>query len=256
MSFQLNNILVGKVCIKLDSIDSTQSYLQTLCSKTKPVDGTAILTYHQTNGYGQNHSPWQSEPNANIALSFIVYPNWLQITDIHFFNKAIALAVKKSVIDHISQPAYIKWPNDIIVENKKIAGILIQSTLNSNGIDRIITGIGINVNQKRFSIDLAHAVSFASLTHQDFVLDKITHQVLYNLNLYLQMVKEKQWQTINTEYHECLFLWKQKVSFEFQGHTLSGILEGVDDDGALLISHSDGEAKYLNGQIKLIWKEN
>ena len=120
-----NTLFVGKVCVKLDSVASTQTYLKNLYAKSKPIEGTAILSYNQTAGYGQRNNSWETQNGLNIALSLVLLPAFLNPDKQYYLSMAVALAVKKAVEELSQQKVKLKWPNDIMVGDRKISGILI-----------------------------------------------------------------------------------------------------------------------------------
>ncbi len=170
----MKTLFVGQNCIHLKSIDSTNSYASELLSRIKPAEGTLIYTLDQQNGRGQRGNTWDSEPNKNVASSFILYPAFLQADRQFLLNKIISLAVADLMAELLdssdkTKEVKIKWPNDIYVGKKKIAGILIENTLRENHIQNAVIGIGININQTAFNNDI-NAVSLKLITNTEFDL--------------------------------------------------------------------------------------
>lgn len=155
MSF---NIPVGEHIIELSSIDSTNNYLSKLINETNVPNGTVILTYNQTKGRGQRGNTWNSAPNKNLSCSYLINLKKIRISDVFLISMAVANAIHKFISVHFKN-GFIKWPNDILVDNKKICGVLIENNISGKLISQSVIGIGINVNQEIFD-NLPHATSF------------------------------------------------------------------------------------------------
>jgi len=135
--------------IELDSIDSTNNYLSKLNNTTKLSNGTVILAYNQTNGRGQRGNTWSTIPHQNLTFSLFYTPDDLKIDHVFLISMATANAIHQYLASKQLQST-IKWPNDILVDKKKIAGILIENTIQQTNIHSSIIGIGLNINQTEF----------------------------------------------------------------------------------------------------------
>jgi BirA family biotin operon repressor/biotin-[acetyl-CoA-carboxylase] ligase len=138
--------------IKLDKIGSTNSYLYDLNTVTKQVNGTIVSARNQTLGKGQKGNTWHTEEDKNLTFSVLTYPK-TKPKYAFYLNIIASLAVHKALSD-LNIHAKIKWPNDILVNKKKIGGILIENQINADGINQSIIGIGLNVNQSVFKTNL------------------------------------------------------------------------------------------------------
>ena len=131
-------------------VDSTNSYLKELLRTQNLVSPFAVFAGNQTAGRGQRENTWQSEPFANMLSSFLV-KNVGTVSDLSKLNNAAVLAVVQALqgigLTHIQ----VKWPNDVYVNDLKIAGILIENTFSNGVIINTIVGIGLNVNQLNFN---------------------------------------------------------------------------------------------------------
>ncbi|MFI5220658.1 MAG: biotin--[acetyl-CoA-carboxylase] ligase, partial [Bacteroidia bacterium] len=124
---------IGKYIIRLETVDSTNNYAAALISKSKPAEGTAIMADFQDYGRGQRETIWESENGKNLLVSFILYPQ-IDTADYFLLNECFSLAVREVIEDITGLDVKIKWPNDILVNNKKIAGILIENSIRGNTI--------------------------------------------------------------------------------------------------------------------------
>ena len=150
---------IGTVIYHFRVLDSTNTYALKLLSQIRPKAGTLISADYQTTGRGQMGRDWHSAPGLNLCLSCILYPE-TNAQNQFAISMAVALAVRDTVADFINQERVkIKWPNDIYVGDKKIAGILIQTSIHGNVIIYCVAGIGLNVNETDFPAELPNPTS-------------------------------------------------------------------------------------------------
>jgi len=136
--------------IKLDAIDSTNSYLRQLCAKEAVKDFTVVVANFQTNGRGQMGTQWSSQDSKNLMVSVFKDVSYVNV-DLHFFiSMVVALSILEALESFKIKNLKVKWPNDILSENKKIGGILIENVIKQTKIGASIIGFGINVNQTKF----------------------------------------------------------------------------------------------------------
>src|SRR5690606_11483476 len=136
--------------IKLDAIDSTNSYLRRLSMEETLEDYTVVMTKYQTQGKGQMGTIWHSEKSKNLMFSVFKDTSNLHIEYPFFISMATSLALLKTLRKFSTPKLSIKWPNDILSEDKKICGILIENVIKQNTLSNTIIGIGLNVNQTEF----------------------------------------------------------------------------------------------------------
>jgi BirA family biotin operon repressor/biotin-[acetyl-CoA-carboxylase] ligase len=229
--------------IKLNAIDSTNDFLKVL-SRNQSVDNfTAVVAQKQTNGKGQMGAVWHSEDGKNLIMSVLVKDVLKDVDEIFHLNVAVALSVIQ-VLEAFNLPNLsVKWPNDIMSDQKKICGILIENTIKSETNVESIIGIGLNVNQLRFD-NLPKASSMAVICEKEFdldaILDLVIFQIKKNCSWILSNQSDKLWQ----EYHKKLFKINVPMAFEdvFQNKFM-GIIKGVLPDGRLQVLIEDDSIK-------------
>jgi len=121
-------IKIGEHIIHFDQLPSTNAYAAELLSNEKPKEGTVISTANQYAGKGQLTNKWESEPNKNISLSVILYPRFLPVNKQFYFNQAVSIAVFHTIDAILPNRVMVKWPNDIYIDDKKVAGSGINSS--------------------------------------------------------------------------------------------------------------------------------
>jgi BirA family biotin operon repressor/biotin-[acetyl-CoA-carboxylase] ligase len=248
---------LGKNLILLKSVPSTNDYAKELLAKTKPKNGTVILADEQTAGRGQAGNIWLTEAGQNITCSIILDTSHIPVNEQFTLNMAVALAVrntsnspptprrgdsptlppldrsaKVSPLRGVGGLGVIKWPNDILVDRKKIAGILIENTVYGAFLHHSIIGIGLNVNQIDFGENI-HATSLKKITGQPFDKNLIFRKLLLELERNFLLLQNKN--ELKKQYLAHLFQLNEIGKYIYKGKPVSGIIRNVNDAGQLLI---------------------
>jgi BirA family biotin operon repressor/biotin-[acetyl-CoA-carboxylase] ligase len=231
------SIFLGKEVHFYKSAPSTNAIAAELLSNSKPIEGTAILTFNQTAGKGQRGNSWIAEPGKNIAISYLFFPILLPVSKQFLLTQAIALGVCDFVRLHIDNvPVSIKWPNDIYVRAKKVAGILIENTISKGEIKNSIIGIGINVNQSIFDDKLPNPTSFTLETGKEFNLQQLAAQLSICLEPYLLALKAAKTDSLEKAYLDSLYLYRKPAFFrDSAGNLFQGTISGVAPGGKLIV---------------------
>lgn len=244
-----SNRIIGKKHIHFDVLDSTNEEAKRLLSQNAE-DGTLITASHQTAGRGQFGRKWESTKARNIMMSVIIHPKHLLVSDQFDLNMAISLAIRKVVAnycDHVT----VKWPNDIYVEHRKIAGILIQNFIQGNTINSSIIGIGLNVNQERWSDEIINATSLKNESGWDFKLEEIIEELCASIDDTYQQLNSGV-STNLVSYNNYLYQKEALVLFEKDdGNSFEGIIKEVDDEGRLVVDQDGQRSKYTFGSISI-----
>jgi len=239
----MKTLFVGQNRIHLQSVDSTNSYATEMLRQISLPDGTLFYTFEQQNGRGQRGNSWESEPIKNVALSYVLYPKFIAADKQFMLTKVIALAVadlltaifkKQGVLADVK----IKWPNDIYVNNQKIAGILIENTIRDSFIQSSIVGIGININQTLFKNNL-QATSLKLICGKEFDLEEIIiHLSEYIEANYLQLKANKQ-NLINNNYLNCFYKLNETATYKVDNEIIEAKIVGVSELGLLQLKLAD-----------------
>lgn len=227
-------MFIGRNFLYLPSIDSTNEYALSLLSKSKPAEGTVISTSNQRAGRGQIGSSWESEPNKNVALSIILYPDSLHATRQFLLNQAISLAVFDLVENYFPGEVKIKWPNDIYINDKKVAGILIQNAISGSYLRSSVIGIGININQEIFTSGAPNPTSFKLEKGTDFQINPIIPQLCHFVESRYLKLKSQKAVPLQSTYLECLYRFQTTSYFARpDGSTFKGRIIGIAESGKL-----------------------
>jgi len=221
--------------INLSEVDSTNSYLSALNSEVKLEEGTVVTASSQLKGKGQTGNIWLSKKGENLTFSILLKPN-LDTKFAFYLNIVTALAVHKTLND-LQITSEIKWPNDILVSQKKIAGILIENQIGSC-ISQSIIGIGLNVNQTQFNGELK-ATSIALEQGQN-ELNEVQNQLLGYFDFYYTLLKNSNFTLLLKLYYKNLF-WYQKFGvFNTGDSNFKAKLLGISDIGFLKLQSKNG----------------
>ncbi len=236
---------IGKKIIRHVSIGSTNSYAAEIIQKEKPGEGTVILAGYQENGRGQRETSWESARGENLLASFIFYPS-INVADQFLFNQCIALGVHEMIEQELGKNVKIKWPNDIMVNDKKIAGILIESSISGNKFQYAIAGIGINVNQVQFKKYTPEATSFSLETEKLFTSDDLLTKLCRSLSRWYQMLNDKYFEFIRSSYLDVLYRKGEVSGYIMTNKKIKATIKGINEDGRLLLEKKDGEVLKIN----------
>lgn len=240
--------------IKLNAIDSTNSYLKELSAKQTVPNFTVVVAENQTNGRGQRGENWEVENGKNLTFSVLIKNVLLNAEEVFSLNVIVAVSLFQT-FDHLKIPnVSIKWANDILADKKKICGILIENQFKSTSEILSIVGIGINVNQEIF-INLPQATSLKKCTNQEFNKDEILllflNQFQNNINLFKKEGATYFWNL----YHENLFKKDIPMAFEnADNFKFMGIIKQVTPIGLLQLELEDDTLQLFDiKQLKMLY---
>lgn len=231
------SLLIGNNHIRLNRVNSTNKYAVDMIAKSKPIEGTVISASFQYEGRGQIGRFWESEADSNITCSTILRPSFLEASDQFQLNVAISLAVF-DFVDHflVDKNVKIKWPNDIYVDDMKIAGILVQNSLMGKTISSSIIGTGININQVEFSDHIPNATSLSLINGNRHNLEELMPWLFRFLTKRYLQLKNNQIASMKSEYLQALFRLDDWAHYQVESKVkFEGKIIGVDDVGRLQI---------------------
>ena len=238
--------------IKLDAIDSTNSYLKKLLNKESLDDLTVVVSKHQTKGRGRNGNVWSNKPSLNLAFSIYKRFSDFEIKKKFMLNVISSISVYETLKKYNLSDLTIKWPNDIMTGDKKISGILIENNFRGNSIKHSVIGIGININQSEFK-NLPNATSIFIETGKLSSVETIIQE--------LQKTFEKNFDELRTNEHEILntynnLLYRKNEISNFSSDNIGnfqGKIIRVDKNGEITICELNQQlSKYSESEIKLI----
>jgi BirA family biotin operon repressor/biotin-[acetyl-CoA-carboxylase] ligase len=248
----MDTLFTGRNIIELAECGSVNTHAIELLKSSKLTEGTVIFTKKQTSGRGQRGNTWITEEGKNLTMCFVLHPNFLKGSNSFLLCMTISLALHDllTYLLPTEWPIKIKWPNDMLVQEKKIAGILIENLFREDQIQSSILGVGLNVNQENFLGLTNKATSLKNILNEDFELDEILKQLcIYTEKRYLQL-RAGNYAKIKEEYLNNLWLFgKEHSFFTKEGLLINGWISDVNSDGKLILQTE------LNGEQNFNMKE-
>jgi len=242
---------VGQEFILLEKVDSTNIYSKKI---DKPIPGSIVLAEEQSAGKGQHNKAWVTESGKNLTFSIIFTPT--QAERITLLTLACASAIEDVVCKFYSNCSFdLKWPNDVICNGKKIAGLLTEVIYNGNKVDRIIIGIGLNINQDNFDGELENiATSIKSFTGKDESREQILCDLLVRIEYNYQRWVNNSIELVR-EINPKLQGYGDWVTLEVEGASLPEKKKflGMNELGALQVLNKElGVDTFYYEQIRVL----
>ena len=236
--------------IKLNAIDSTNSYLLNLSRAVHLEDPTIVITNNQTKGRGQHGTSWQSVPQQSLLFSMFKRFENLPTNKISSITYAVSLGLENAFKKYKIPNITIKWPNDIMSRSKKMAGILIENQIKQGNVVSSVIGLGINVNEKKFK-SLPQATSMLLATGNKFDLNEVLQLVIEEILIQLTKLDKGDYADLKIKYETSLFRKDMISVFEVKdGYRFNGKIKGVNEIGKIVI---ENENEILNSyQLKEI----
>lgn len=223
--------------VVLTSVDSTNNYLQQLTAQDLAAEGTVVLGLEQTRGRGQRGKSWESHPGLGLYCSVLFQPPFWHVEKQFVLNKAVAVGVAQYLESKTAADIRIKWPNDIMADGKKIAGILIENNIRGQFLSAVVAGVGINLNHPQMQQNFeTPATSLFLLNRQHYDAETEVQELFrFMWQVYRQLVSgETEW--VEAQYQHRLYRRGERAAFIRGEEVFFGVLEKVNDAGQALIN--------------------
>lgn len=246
-------MIIGSNIVYYDSINSTNSEALLILKEKELPEGTVIRADFQTAGKGQKGNRWESERGKNLLLSIILYPSSVSPDQQFLISMSMSLGIYDFLTQYLKD-IKIKWPNDIFIRNSKIAGILIENTIIGPDIESSVAGIGININQEKFSPEIIpDPVSLKILTGKDHDTGLCFRQLLNYLdNRYKQLLYGDR-DLISKEYFSNLYRAGEWHFYKAEGIIFRGRITAVSVSGILTIEQEGRKyRKFLFREVDYV----
>lgn len=239
---------IGKQIVHLTSVDSTNNYAAEHARSGTLAVGAVIVAHEQTAGRGQRGNPWHMSPGRDLAMSVIMPPDRLNTATAFDFNKAFALSVALAIQPLVDKVVHIKWPNDIVIDDCKVAGILIEPSWMGEKCMRVICGLGVNVCSER----KAHGRLDASLLDlgAQVTLESVLTAVVEEVNQVFSLLSNEP-KRVLAAYNDRLYRRGERVSFQIGGNQVDARVIAVSGRGELILD-VDGEVEtYAHPDVRI-----
>jgi len=249
----LKTKIIGKQAYYFDSIDSTQNQALKMAQDVAN-NGTVVVAAKQTEGKGRDGRKWES-PKGGIWISIILHPKFdISITTL--FPIASSLALSIAIEKVFSIKPELKWPNDLTIKGKKVAGMLVDVSLESNKIENLVLGVGINfdVNVKQIEKLLKGTPNFYGVSSlrdqkQNIKPIQLVQTFLLELEKIYMALNEKQIKKIISEWTSRSSTIGKNVELNTADSKIKGKAIKIDDDGALIVSDNNKNHRVIAGDI-------
>ena len=233
--------------IKLNAIESTNLYLKNLAVEKELESYTVVSANYQSAGRGQMGANWHSEIGKNLTFSILIKFDSFEIERQFYLSMAVSLGLLAAIRFHISSPLFVKWPNDILAEKDKLAGILIENIVTGNVIKQTVIGIGLNVNQEQFPSTIGKVTSLKKITGNPFDTDSLLESIVISIQNFVDYIERKEFQKLKNLYLKSLYKFEKPVMFEDdKGVIFLGKIVNVCEDGKLEVALEDEKTRKFN----------
>jgi BirA family biotin operon repressor/biotin-[acetyl-CoA-carboxylase] ligase len=243
--------LIGNQILWLNQVDSTNDFALDLISSNIPESGTVVVTSNQLKGRGQRGNTWRVKAEENLCFSIILTKLSIDVSQQFMMNMAVAVGLRNFIAAELkTENVSIKWPNDILVNGDKIAGVLIENTLTGATINNLVVGIGLNINQVDFNSELysRKPTSFAMYTQKKYDVKLMLDNLLPHINALVIAFFSKNFSKIKAEYHQHLYQHHVFVNYQYQEETLNLKIVEADERGLLCLIDRNGVLIKVNLQ--------
>ena len=247
---KLNTDYIGRDFVYAEELSSTNTFLMNK-ENGYNTNGTVVLAEKQTKGRGRKDRLWYSAPESNLTFSVLLTKDKLLFKNTNMINFAASLAVAVSIENLFQIKTELKWPNDVLLDHKKTSGILIESSSQGNKIERLVVGIGINVNQNSFQGTFNYPpTSIKNELGRNAERERLLAEVLNNFELLLEKVKLDKKEIIEDWKSKCNMIG-ERISIIENEIEKFGVFYDLDEDGFLLLKTKDGIEKIHFGDVSL-----
>lgn len=242
---------IGRNFIYAEEVTSTNDLILNERKHYKQ-HGTVLLAENQTAGKGRLNRPWYSATELNLTFSILILDAKYFRKKINILNFTIALAVAMSIENLFQLKTELKWPNDVLISNKKIAGVLLESVSSGNRIERLVIGIGLNVNQTTFQGKFnVEPTSLRRELRQNIEREKLLAEILNNFEELMETSVSKPKFILNEWRSRCRLLG-ERITISENDKTKHGIFEDIDDEGFLILK-SNGALETIHfGDVSIL----
>jgi BirA family biotin operon repressor/biotin-[acetyl-CoA-carboxylase] ligase len=238
---------IGQPFIELLSVESTNNYAMGLARAAMAQHGAVVFTHEQTKGKGQRSKEWVSEKDMNIALSILIEPKNLKVSELFLLSMMVAVGVRQFFLNY-AEEIEIKWPNDIYWRDRKAAGILIENVWQGNEWKFAVIGIGINVNQTDFGKLNSKAISLKGITGKHFEPVILAKELCKNLGDKYQLLISDPSQIIQ-QYKAHLYKLNEQVKLKKDNRVFEATFTDVTVNGQMVVHHAI-EEKFDVGEVE------
>lgn len=248
---KLDTQFIGRNFYYYDELDSTNSFLMDKKFGAKE-NGCVVLAEFQTSGRGRLERTWESQKNLNLTFSILFTELELIENSLSILNLATSLVVAQSIENLFQLKTDLKWPNDILIKEKKVAGILLESSSSGSKLNKLIIGIGLNVNQSKFLGEYKIPPTSIRIESRSIIeRERVLAEILNNHEEMIYKLVDNPSSMLNDWKNKCSMIG-EKICIEQNGKLIYGVFEDIDDEGYLLLRTKKKIEKINFGDVSVI----
>lgn len=242
---------MGKELEYHETIDSTNIRAKEW-AKEGAKEGSLVIAEYQSKGKGRLGRTWISPKGEGIWMSLILRP-FLEVSKIPQVTLVAGLCMSKAIENTTGLQAKIKWPNDIVLNNKKAAGILTELSTSAKGINFIVVGIGVNVNNQELDKSIPYGTSLTNEGNKLYGREKIISEFLNLFEIYYEYyIKEKSIAFLLEEYKERCVNLNKEVRILSNQEEYVAYVENINNEGSLEVRKTDGSLETIfTGEVSV-----
>lgn len=249
----MDTLFTGRHIIRLEAVASTNTFLQEYLKANTLPEGAVVISDQQFDGRGQRGNTWESETGKNLTFSLLWKPVFLPIYYQFDLNRITALAIADTLRFFLpNENVCIKWPNDMLVNEKKIGGVLIENSLRDNQIQHSIVGIGLNVNQEAFRLS-ARATSFIAITGEETEREPVMEKMFEYLEAWYLQARSGNQDEIRKRFDAELFGMNSRLRFSIGGREQEALVCGTTPEGKLKLEVNGKMQEFDLQAVKWHW---
>lgn len=239
---------MGYEHIHLAETDSTNARAHSLIALKSGMGKFVISADFQRLGKGLEDNVWESQPGLNLLFSMALQPKWITASNQFLITQAVSLGVIEVVKAFVElDNLQIKWPNDIYIGTRKLAGMLISNTIIGNDLQWSVIGIGLNVNQMSFPDHVPNPVSLAMISRNTLSLHSLLEKLVYEIDQWLEKCRfVRSVETMQQLYLDKLYRYQLWAPYSLQDETIEARIVGVNEFGQLRLEMRNGQEMICN----------
>ncbi len=243
-------LFMGKNLVFVPECPSTNTLALEIIQQSPVDEGTVVITDSQTAGKGQRGNKWETGPAQNLTFSVVTKPVFLPVNRQFYLNIVVSLGLRDYLKEKTPDLLYIKWPNDILVHERKISGILIENQLQGATISNTIIGIGFNLNQSSFQFP--SAISLSMVTGKEYDRHAELEPILGCLERRYLELRRGAYKELMDDYLNALYRRNEPHTFIADGHPFEGVIRDLDDWGKLRVESTEGIRSFGIKEISYV----
>jgi BirA family biotin operon repressor/biotin-[acetyl-CoA-carboxylase] ligase len=245
-------MIIGSNLLFFENLPSTNSHAAYLLKSESLPEGTIVSANFQTAGKGYSGNSWESEDGKNLLISIILFPSFIRPADQFYISMTISLGIC-DFITRFVPACSVKWPNDIYIKNDKIAGILIESAIIADKFEYSIAGIGLNINQEKFTSHAPNPVSLKQITGNTYDLQTSLALLTTDLDKRYKHMIAGDNENIRKDYESKLYRINNWSEFKDNNGIFTGKILTIGDYGRLKIETKDRKIReYFFKEVEFI----